>query len=283
MVCNSAATYDAVYRRGYPEGRLRVLHNGIDAEEFRPPNRPPHRNPTRLICVASLRPEKGVIRLVHLLPAILSRHSVELRIVGDGVKRGEIEQAITHLGLQSAVILLGPQRLVAPFLNEADVYVSAAFVEGFGIAVAEAAASGMPAVVFAAPGGLSEVVVDGHTGFVISSSGKAAASSEIFATENGTIEGWNASLDPTQAVVAVNKSLGGAVYKGLAIGSNAASSRLSGIPVDRCLTLYFVLAGLLFGFGGVVQRIHDTFRFRGDRSREERVQGCQPEARGGSA
>lgn len=38
-----------------------------------------------------------------------------------------------------------------------------------------------------------------------------------------------------------------------AIGSNAASSRLSGIPVDRCLLLYFTLAGLLFGLAGVVQ------------------------------
>ncbi len=38
-----------------------------------------------------------------------------------------------------------------------------------------------------------------------------------------------------------------------AIGSNAASSRLSGIPVDRCLMLYFTLAGLLFGIAGVVQ------------------------------
>ena len=38
-----------------------------------------------------------------------------------------------------------------------------------------------------------------------------------------------------------------------AIGSNAVSSRLSGIPVDWCITFYFVLAGLLFGFAGVVQ------------------------------
>lgn len=38
-----------------------------------------------------------------------------------------------------------------------------------------------------------------------------------------------------------------------AIGSNPESSRLSGIPVNFCVTLYFVLAGLLFGFGGVVQ------------------------------
>ncbi len=38
-----------------------------------------------------------------------------------------------------------------------------------------------------------------------------------------------------------------------AIGSNAESCRLSGIRVDRWTTGYFVLAGLLFGFGGVIQ------------------------------
>ncbi len=38
-----------------------------------------------------------------------------------------------------------------------------------------------------------------------------------------------------------------------AIGSNPQSARLSGVPVGRCVTIYFVLAGLLFGFGGVVQ------------------------------
>lgn len=38
-----------------------------------------------------------------------------------------------------------------------------------------------------------------------------------------------------------------------AIGSNVQSARLSGIPTDRLTTLYFILAGLLFGFGGIVQ------------------------------
>ena len=38
-----------------------------------------------------------------------------------------------------------------------------------------------------------------------------------------------------------------------AIGSNPHSARLSGIPVDRCVTLYFTLAGMLFGFAGVIQ------------------------------
>lgn len=38
-----------------------------------------------------------------------------------------------------------------------------------------------------------------------------------------------------------------------AIGSNEQSSRLSGVRTDFWMVLYFVLAGLLFGFGGVIQ------------------------------
>ena len=70
------------------------------------------------------------------------------------------------------------------------------------------------------------VATNATNGFLISEGGKAAASSEIFATENGTIDGWNANVDPTQAVVAVNKSPGGAVYKGLAIGFNESGAFL---------------------------------------------------------
>jgi hypothetical protein len=43
----------------------------------------------------------------------------------------------------------------------------------------------------------------------------------VFATEDGTIEGWSPSVSFPGAVVAVNQYKGGAgaVYKGLAIGS----------------------------------------------------------------
>lgn len=38
-----------------------------------------------------------------------------------------------------------------------------------------------------------------------------------------------------------------------AIGSNPQSARLSGVRSDFWMVLYFVLAGLLFGFGGIIQ------------------------------
>jgi len=44
----------------------------------------------------------------------------------------------------------------------------------------------------------------------------------ISSTEDGTIAAWNAALsDPSKAVLVIDNSASGAVYKGLAIGSNA--------------------------------------------------------------
>ncbi len=55
--------------------------------------------------------------------------------------------------------------------------------------------------------------------FRISSGGKIGKSVFIFDTEDGVIAGWSPSVDFANAVVAVDNSSEGAVYKGLAIGS----------------------------------------------------------------
>jgi uncharacterized protein (TIGR03118 family) len=57
-------------------------------------------------------------------------------------------------------------------------------------------------------------------GFEISSGGNTGSSTFIFATEDGTISGWNKNVDPGSSIIKVDKSTEGAVYKGLAIGSN---------------------------------------------------------------
>jgi len=58
--------------------------------------------------------------------------------------------------------------------------------------------------------------------FVISQSSQSGPSLFIFATEDGTIAGWNSQVDQAHAILAVDRSAEGAVYKGLAIGSTAA-------------------------------------------------------------
>jgi uncharacterized protein (TIGR03118 family) len=62
------------------------------------------------------------------------------------------------------------------------------------------------------------VVTNATPGFIITGGANSAPSTELFATEDGTIAGWNSSVDPTRAVIAVDNSASGAVYKGLAMG-----------------------------------------------------------------
>jgi uncharacterized protein (TIGR03118 family) len=60
--------------------------------------------------------------------------------------------------------------------------------------------------------------------FVVSKGGKSGPSIFMFATEDGTISGWNPNVDQTHAILKVDRSavtigkFTGAVYKGLAIG-----------------------------------------------------------------
>jgi uncharacterized protein (TIGR03118 family) len=69
----------------------------------------------------------------------------------------------------------------------------------------------------AAPTGL---VLNVTPGFVVSGGSKSGPSIFIFATEDGTIAGWSPAVDLHNAVIAVNHSSDGAVYKGLATGTS---------------------------------------------------------------
>ena len=82
-------------------------------------------------------------------------------------------------------------------------------------------------------------VFNGSGDFVVSANGKSGSSVFLFATEDGTIAGWSPGVDPTgkfdgpnglskNAVLAVDNSNGGAgaVYKGLAIGTDSQGRHL---------------------------------------------------------
>jgi uncharacterized protein (TIGR03118 family) len=84
---------------------------------------------------------------------------------------------------------------------------------------------GSPAGTIAAPTG---IVFNGSSGFVVSKGSASGVARFIFSSEDGTISGWSPTVDLHHAILAVDKSTDspGAVYKGLAIGSNAAGTFL---------------------------------------------------------
>jgi uncharacterized protein (TIGR03118 family) len=63
-------------------------------------------------------------------------------------------------------------------------------------------------------------VLNTTTGFVISEDGRSAPATSIFATEDGTISAWNQQVDPNNALLEVDNSGAGAVFKALTVGSN---------------------------------------------------------------
>ncbi len=80
------------------------------------------------------------------------------------------------------------------------------------------------ALTVAVAGEPTGIVFNGGAGFVIPNAGAARF---LFASEDGTISAWSPGLVPnTQAVVVIDNSAAAASYKGLAIDSTTAGTRL---------------------------------------------------------
>jgi uncharacterized protein (TIGR03118 family) len=75
-------------------------------------------------------------------------------------------------------------------------------------------------------GAATGVVFNGTSGFVVGEGTAAGPSLFLFATEDGTIAGWNPSANPASAITAVDHSAEGAVYKGLAIAGTGSQAHL---------------------------------------------------------
>jgi len=89
-------------------------------------------------------------------------------------------------------------------------------VEGPSVVIPPPA--GSPAGTTSTPNGN---VVNTTNDFVISDGTHSAPATVLFSTEDGTIAGWNRAVNKTQAVIGADQSGNGAVYKLLAMGSNA--------------------------------------------------------------
>jgi len=137
--------------------RLKVIYNGIETEEFAKisrTRRPVEVSP-RLVSVGNLTVQKGYDKVIEALMMIEIPFRYD--IAGEGDRRLQLEAQIHRLGLENKVRLLGYTSDVATLLSECDVFVLYSRWEGFGLAVVEAMASGLPVVVANVPG-LNEIV-----------------------------------------------------------------------------------------------------------------------------
>lgn len=118
--------------------------------------------------VGALQPRKNVGFLLEVFAKVAAnRPRACLLLVGDGVDRDALTRRAAALGIGDRVVFAGRllQQEKAQALRAMDVFAFPSLNEGFGLAVVEAMAEGVPPVV-SDHGSLPEVVVDGETGFV---------------------------------------------------------------------------------------------------------------------
>ena len=137
--------------------KFEIMHNAIDAKAFdyNPKVRDQvrtklglHENDFVIGHVGSFTQVKNHRFLLSVFKEILSFESqAKLILVGDGVRRAEIETEIKDLGVGSSVIMTGMQENVSQYLQAMDVFVMPSLYEGMPVTMVEAQAAGLPCVI----------------------------------------------------------------------------------------------------------------------------------------
>lgn len=168
---NTAREFGHMLKSG--NGRIEIVSEGVDAGTFNT-----RANPSRvrskfgekktILYVGSLTKNKGVNLLIDALAVVRkSIDDAQLIIVGDGPLREKLQQQVALLGLRNAVHFVGfiADEELPAFYAACDLFATASTVEGFGLTLLEAMASGKPIVAFRASS-VPEVV--GTAGILVS-------------------------------------------------------------------------------------------------------------------
>lgn len=194
---------------GVDPGRVRVIHNGIDPDEYRRIEAPDSLrrlgvDPSSpyVLFVGRITRQKGILHLVRAIQHLDSGVQVVLCAGAPDTEEigREMAELVAEAKQQSAADILWldamlPKEDTIALYSHATVFVCPSVYEPFGIINLEAMACETP-VVASAVGGIPEIVVPGETGLLVA-----------FAAEGGSAEPEDADAFSRALAAAVNTLL----------------------------------------------------------------------------
>ncbi|MCL1669434.1 glycosyltransferase family 4 protein [Elizabethkingia ursingii] len=146
------------------DSKLNIIYNGINISDIKRAvifDRKLFNYSTDdklLIMVAGFREQKDHDTVLHALSKLPNNY--KLILVGDGERKGKIENLARVLELEDRIKFLGIRTDVYSLFKMSDIAIMSSHWEGFGLAAAEAMACGIPTIASNVDG-LSQVIENG--------------------------------------------------------------------------------------------------------------------------
>jgi len=129
------------------------------------------RNPERhekfdLLFVGRFTKQKNISLLMHVSKQLIGLHpDIKVCLVGEGEEQEFIEESVKKEGLGANISIIKPTANIRKYLLRSKIFVLTSHYEGMPIALLEAKALGIPAVVTSYPGA-EEAVDNGKDGYI---------------------------------------------------------------------------------------------------------------------
>jgi len=152
IALTEATKKERVEGEGIAPEKIVVIPNGIRLKAQSAKRKVASQNSKLTVgTLGRLTVEKGTRVFVEAIPYLItsSPHHLDFIIAGDGKLRPELEKQVRSLGIKDKVTFLGfvPEEKKFEVLLSFDIFVFPSLAEGFGIALIEAMAVGLPCVV----------------------------------------------------------------------------------------------------------------------------------------
>ncbi len=170
----SNAIKEVMVKDGIDDGRVSVVHSGIDPDRFEGVEPADLRGELGLVPdtplignVAHMADHKGQCYLIDAMPSILGElPAAHLVIAGTGELHDELVAQVARLGIERSVSFLGFRGDVPALVSALDVFVMSSHMEGLCTSILDAMACGAP-VVGTTAGGIPEIIADGENGMLV--------------------------------------------------------------------------------------------------------------------
>ncbi len=169
IISASAQTTERLHEFVGEEASITTIPNGIDVAAIAEVPASPHK--VDIVTVGRLIEHKRVHVLLDVIASLHARGIyVTARVIGDGPDREALQKQAKALGIDSAVDFchdIAEQKELYSLIKASRMFISLSTREGFGIAVLEAIACGVPVLTTTAPDNLAQYLATRYSsGFV---------------------------------------------------------------------------------------------------------------------